>query len=264
VTRLLLTVGRKRCPYRCSYCFTDFSQYQTPLTLDEVMDRRVLMNGVHLLYPACDVDLFAMRRWPRYLSDAVELGVSISISTKAALHAADVEQLQEFSQRLARSGHVLKVGVSVTTRSRARDLEPRAPTYEARLETLRQLRVGGVATALVLRPLLADVAPDEYASIVQEAAAYTDCVLTGPEYLDDLADHPRRVITAPHDPPLARVVGWAAGSPSWLGREAVAQETRVRETAGTYGLRVFESDGALMDHLISRASGAERAGFAAA
>jgi|GEM_PF-6098805 len=30
--RLLLTVRGGKCPFRCAYCFADFSQYQRPMT----------------------------------------------------------------------------------------------------------------------------------------------------------------------------------------------------------------------------------------
>jgi len=252
--RLLLTVGRKRCPFRCTYCFTDFSQYERPLTIEEVEGMPNRLRGIDVVYPACDVDLFALKQWPRLLRRAAALGPSISISTKAALDREAVRDLAEIARDLESRGMVLKIGVSISTSSRCDELEPHAPGYRRRLETLERLALDGIPSALILRPLLVDVAPNEYEAIVADASPFTDLILTGPEHLDNDQAHSRHHPRAPHPRPRARPITWAVNKPHWASRSAPAQERAARRAATKFGLKVFDTDLSLMAYLIYRGS----------
>lgn len=254
MNRLLLTIGQKRCPYRCSYCFTDFTQYERPTTLESVEKCPGQLTGVDVIYPACDVDLFALKRWPELLARAADLGPAISLSTKAALGQGDVDALLAIDEQMRARGSVLKVGISFSTRTRCHELEPRAPRYRQRLESLQRLAGAGIFTALVLRPLLVDIAPSEYEAIVEDAAVFTPRILIGPEHLDDDEHHSRRHPRVPHQPPAQRVVSWAVDSPRWTSRDAIAQERAVRQAAWRRGLHLFESDLDLMASVIENAS----------
>lgn len=250
--RLLLTVGRKQCPFGCAYCFTDFSQYERPLTVEDVEREPRHLHGVDVLYPACDVDLFALKSWPQILERAVALGPSISLSTKAELDHTAVARLRKAVDLMSSRGRLLKVGVSISTQSRCEELEPHAPAYIQRLQTLNRLSSAGIPTALVLRPLLVDISPSEYESIIEDAAPSISHVLTGPEHLDDNPTHSRHSAQAPHPPPEKRAVHWAVNAPLWTGRTAPVQERAVRLAAAQRGLRVFETDLDLMQDLMRR------------
>ena len=252
--RLMLTVGRKRCPFRCSYCFADFSQYEAAVTADQLEDRPDLLNGVEVIYPACDVDLFALRSWKRHLSKVVGFGLPMSLSTKAYVDAERSSQVRGFHDQAQAAGGLLKVGVSISTSSRIAELEPRAPSYEQRIETLANLADQEIPTALILRPLLVDVAPAEYTAIVEDAAPYTNYVLTGPEYLDRDRQHSRHFLTGAQVHSRAKVVEWAHQKPVWFNREAIPQEAAVRAAARQQGLRVFDSDMSLITQLRTESS----------
>jgi hypothetical protein len=245
----MLTVGRKRCPFRCSYCFADFSQYERPVTLDDVESDRRLLAAVDVVYPACDVDLFALARWRDHLQRTARLGTSISISTKAQLDRGAVAVIAAVARELAARGQVLKVAISVSTRSRAAEYEPRAPSYQDRMATLRRLADGGVPTALVLRPLLAEIPAHEYATIVRDTPRGIRYVLTGPEHLDADPGHARRAIGTGLGAPRSGPVAWARDSPTWLRRDAGAQEAAVNLAAAGRDMRVFQNDMALMSRL---------------
>jgi hypothetical protein len=206
---------------------------------------------VDVVYPACDVDLFALRRWREHLAHACALGPSISVSTKASLTEADVEEIRLHSESLVQRGRVLKIGVSFSTRERVRVLEPNAPSYSKRMDTLRLLSQAGIHTALVLRPLLPDVRPEEYAAIVDDGHAFTDIVLTGPEHLDDDPEHARQQIRGAE--PVTRVsIAWLETAPDWPSRRSFAQEVAVRRQAERHGMTVFDSDSEVMAAALNR------------
>lgn len=247
--RLLLTVGRKRCPFRCRYCFADFSQYDRPPTIDDVEADPELLTGVDVVYPACDVELFALRGWRNVLARAASLQRHVSISTKASLSESDVRDVALVSAQLRDAGLLLKVGISFSTRDRIDVIEPRAPSYGARLATLRALHAHGVATALVLRPLLVDVPTDEYLGILGDARPMTRVLLTGPEHLDSDMGHDRR---APLGGSVRRgSVRWAERVPVWETRFSQHIEL-VEAAARGLGFWSARSDLDVIDYLAER------------
>jgi DNA repair photolyase len=221
MNRLFLTVHAKRCAFGCSYCFAEFSQYDVPPALEEVERGEVDLSEVDVVYPACDVDLFAMRgRWADVMERSVRLGRSISVSTKAALTVEQVDALGMWSQQMRERGRVLKVGVSASTMSRCDEIEPRAALWHERLTVLRQLADVGVPTCLVLKPLLADISLDEYRHMLDQASTHADAVVIGDEYVDDERDRRRQSQADLNGSLGSRRVRWLNGQPRWLVREA--------------------------------------------
>jgi DNA repair photolyase len=95
--RLLLTIDQTPCPFGCTYCFAAFHGYERPKTMREVCENPSLLDSVDVVYPACDVDLFARSDALKILSQAIRWKRSISISTiefrksnvrKTPIHAA--------------------------------------------------------------------------------------------------------------------------------------------------------------------------------
>ena len=255
LSRVLLTIDGRPCPFGCRYCFTRFSQYEAPLTLAAVEADPSLLGDAAVLYPACDVDLFARRDALEVVERTARLGRSISISTKARIRPSVVEALGAVSARLAGEGRVLKVAVSISAKARAAEIEPHTPAYRFRLATLAALASAGVPTALVLRPLLPDVPIGEYEEILEDARGLATAVLVGDEYVD--RDPERRRPIAGDDPLATRAVNWAAGRPTWPVRDQAARAEHLTQAARTLGLRVYASDlelmGALLGHVAASA-----------
>jgi len=238
--RILLTLADTRCPFGCQYCFAEFSQYERPLTLEDVEHTPNLLEDADVIYPACDVDLFATRRPLDILRRTAALGRSISVSTKATLSHQLVTKLAEVAQELESRERILKVGISISTKYSCGRIEPRAANYSARIENLRLLRRAAIPNCLVLKPLLFDVPVEEYCEIISDVAGLTECILIGDEYLD---------ISNPRISPgtaTQRAVTWVVNKPSWPVSSAPGHAERIQMCAEGLGLRVFESDLAVM------------------
>lgn len=92
----------------------------------------------------------------------------VAITTKAALVTRDIDILAPMAQkRLAR------VYISITTldRALARELEPRAPTPELRLQTIRALTAAGIPTGLMVAPVIPGLTDDEIERVLEAGAA---------------------------------------------------------------------------------------------
>jgi hypothetical protein len=241
----MLTIDRRRCRFGCTYCFSDFSQYEQIPSLADVEATPTMLDGIDIVYPACDVDLFARRDANNVLLRCEALGRSISLSTKAELAAAVLDGIEETSARMQRHGQVLKVGVSMSTKSRVSDIEPGTADYEVRLSNLASLAERGVPRALILRPLLQEIDFFEYESMILDCSPYVDAVVFGGEWLEagGAALDERSGVTW-------QEVAWLRDRPSWPHREDEKLETRLAECASSLGLRVFDSDLLLMQALL--------------
>jgi hypothetical protein len=254
--RLLLSLASEPCPFGCTYCFADFSQYAPGPTLDDVETNPCLLDGVQVIYPACDTDLFVRRDAAEVLIRTAALHRSISISTKARLRPTHIALLQRLNRELCEFGHLLKVGVSFSNRSRVSEIEPRTPTYARRLETLSRLQHAGIPTIAVIRPLLADIDDTEYEALIADVAPFVLGVLMGDEYLDAQESRrraPRHIATGPTGV-RARTVNWLANPTVWPVRETPGRIGRLSTYASSLGLWAYTSDLQVMDNLMRQAS----------
>lgn len=253
--RLLLSLASEPCPFGCTYCFADFSQYSPGPTLEDVEADSRLLDGVQVVYPACDGDLFVRRDAAEVLIRTAALRRSISVSTKARLRPSHITLLQRLNRELGELGQILKVGVSFSNRSRAKEIEPRTPTYDRRLETLGRLQDAGIPTIAVIRPLLADIDDAEYEALLADVALLAPGVLMGDEYLDAKESRrrvPSRTATGPTGV-RARSVKWLAPAAVWPVRETPGRIRRLSAHASSLGLAAYTSDLQAMDSLMRQA-----------
>lgn len=248
-SRILVSSSNDSCPFGCTYCFARFSQYRGGTHLDELIAS--LPNPPHadFLYPDCDGDLFASRDWRTVMDQIPLLPYSVSLSTKARIGAEQLDRSTKLQTQLRTFGRFLKIGVSVSTKHSASEIEPHTPAYDSRMESLRRLHAAGIPNALVLRPLLAEVSDEEYGEILKEARQHTERVLVGDEWLDSLVPRALQRPEAHQLEAKSTSVGWVPGQPRWTKRQVAGRIDRLRKFAGSLGYLYFESDMALMADL---------------
>lgn len=250
-TRLLTSPSAPPCPFACTYCFANFSQYQSMNGLEQLIEDPSQFPSADFLYPDCDNEFFVTPGWRGWLQSLAKMSYSLSFSTKARLADSHVRLLAEANLSLRGRGQFLKVGVSIGRKHALSEVEPGAPRYEQRIDTLRKLAESGVPNALVLRPLLAEVDVAEYREIVADAAPYTRVMLIGDEWLD--GEDPRvpasgmsKAQTSMHP------VNWLPDRPSWGKRRVSGLAEALHDAAALQRIECFDSDLALMAKLSLR------------
>jgi DNA repair photolyase len=95
-------------------------------------------------------------------------GHPVGIVTKSTLVLRDLDILARMAKR-----NLVKVAVSVTSLDAklSRTMEPRAPTPQRRLETLRQLVSAGIPTSAMVAPVIPALNDDEIERILEAVAA---------------------------------------------------------------------------------------------
>lgn len=152
------------CPFACVYCYIDDLGFPRgkaqPYSLSgeewllAITSNPFLLPGPHGTYlsfgSVCEpLHSLCFNITTSYLSKVRDhLSNPCQISTKASLSDEEVEKLAKSSPRL------INVLVTIVTLNRSRELEPKAPSPQERLETLKRLRSRGIPCFLFLRPLL--------------------------------------------------------------------------------------------------------------
>jgi len=97
-----------------------------------------------------------------------EAGHPVGIVTKSALVMRDIDILSEMAER-----NLAKVALSITTLDPklARAMEPRAPTPQRRLATVRALSNAGIPTAVMVAPIVPAINDSEIERILDAAKA---------------------------------------------------------------------------------------------
>lgn len=251
LTRMLMSIDDQACPFGCTYCFAQFEQYVPPSTLIDIEAEPARCANVDILYPACDSDLFARKDFEEILHRVGAFGKSVSVSTKAQVGDRAVSALRTLQRTLSSSGAVVKVGISISTKYSVSEIEPSTPGYDARIRSLARLRDENIPSALVLRPLLAEISDLEYEEILDDCSGLTRRVLVGDEWLDQSAKSPRAgILDRVSSVSIARV-NWISSRPEWSQRSMPGRVADLRQAAARLGLKLFESDLEIMSDVLN-------------
>lgn len=248
--RLMLTAPGPPCPFRCSYCFANFSDYATPDSIESLRQRLDTLPLDSIIYPACDVDLFARRDAVDLLGDILSWRRHISVSTKARLSRRTLVSLKEMAEQARQQHTVLKIGVSIAATTSLRRIEPNAPAFTERLRTLRCLVEAGVETALLLRPLLVDVPFSEIDELLRTCRELTNRVLIGEEYVDP--EEARSLMPGAASDTVIRhqTPSWAPAQVHWRQRTSPTRLQRATDVALNLDYSVCGNDQELIGLII--------------
>jgi DNA repair photolyase len=178
------------CEHGCIYCFARPSHAYLGLSPGLDFESRIFVKEAapellraELARPSYEVRTIALgantdpyqpaeRKYlltRRILEVLAELRHPVSIVTKSALVARDIDILKEMARdRLA------SVAISLTTLDRklARTMEPRAATPQRRLDTMRVLSDAGIPVCVLASPMIPALNDSELDHILEAAAAH--------------------------------------------------------------------------------------------
>jgi len=148
-----------------------------------------LPEEIKLIMLGCDTEFFQNRRQSiEILERLAESKRDISVITKLPLSPEFIERLKEINSKLAQNGNLMAFSISLTGLKSAKFWEPRVPSPEKRIETLRSAHNAGIKSMVALRPLLPAVPVSELEDIIKQTKDYCVGYYSGPLYLKDLDD----------------------------------------------------------------------------
>lgn len=167
------------CPHGCKYCYASFMKRFTghkeewgtfidikrctkPISKKKLTGKTVFLASVTDCYNSYEEKYCITQSILRQL---VDIGCTVSISTKSSLILRDVELLKQFKD--------ISVAMSVNTldESFKNDMD-KASSIETRMNTLKILHENGIHTVLFISPIFPVIT--EYKEIIEKSKLFVD------------------------------------------------------------------------------------------
>ena len=238
---------KSKCPGGCEYCFAQWGEQSPDFPL---IDTELTVNRAkkHIIYPCCDGDFNSNNLFFRYLERlSAQKNLIISISTKQLLPDDTLTFLKHIHESLRKNSGFLKLGVSITTKSMAEEIEPRVASYQERLDMLSRIESIGIPLAVTMKPILPFISLEEYKSIIEDTA-FVGRYLIGSLYVHPSTAFFKKYIDGKYVT-TPRKVNWVNGQCEWL---SVSQDLRLEQLQRYMTmkhLRGFFSDIGLIEDL---------------
>jgi DNA repair photolyase len=240
-SRVFATVSNQ-CPFKCIYCFVENRDYHKSKAIDResFAEIKAFAGSSDVIQPACDTELLLNPNWRALLLELVRLRKNISFATKLDIKDEDADFLSDINQLLQLSGHILNVGVTIVKTTDYKEIEPYAPAPVLRVETLKKLYERGIATNVIIRPVMPTLTNKEVEYIIASTHNFCFGYLIGPLYLNNAVQN----YLARHQIVAETVVK----APSWNNHYPIGAVycyeilAYIAEICATYHKRVYYSN----------------------
>lgn len=242
------------CEAGCRYCFAKWSDYGHQPDLK--FESEHVDSDRIVLYPCCDGDFFEQDEAIESIKPYTEAyeRVYVSLSSKIKPTDKKIMQLLGLNEWLMkRDKGFVKFAVSISNRSMLEELEPATMSYGERVELAGYIHSLGIPLSLTIKPVLPFITEEEYGSIMRDFSPYLDSVLIGGLYINKKSDFYARYIRDKYVC-TKRKVEWLINHPEWDYVEDTGKMEKIKTLAKDLGLRVFDSDVALIKALVEGGS----------
>ena len=237
------------CHGGCQYCFAQWNEY-APRFQPPSSELLINRTKKHVIYPCCDGDFVVCDSFFESMEQlSMRRNIIISISTKQSLSDDALASLKHIHKNLQINGGFLKVGISITTKSMIKTIEPGTSSYQKRIETLNRLATSGIPTAVTIKPMLPFISLEEYRNIIDDTA-FVGQYVTGSLYVCPNTEFFKKYIYE-KQPYSLRKVNWISDECEWL---YVSQDERIEQLHNYIegrNLQVFSSDLYLIESIAS-------------
>ena len=180
------------CPFDCEYCFIEDinpNQQRGVAYLSQKQFELIkqLPKEINLVMLGCDTEFFQSKQNSlEILEKLVVLNKDISVITKLSLPQDFIQQLNNIDNELNQHGNFLTFSESITCIDSAWMWEPKVPSSDKRIETLKDVHQQNIKTLVAIRPLLPTISNKELEMIVSLTKNYCYGYYSGPLYLKNL------------------------------------------------------------------------------
>ncbi|MFH2036158.1 MAG: NUDIX domain-containing protein [Candidatus Zixiibacteriota bacterium] len=253
--RVLVPIGG-RCKYECNYCYTKrhdvyFGEPNPQRTYEmlsklcseskEVLTAQIGYDNDPFINPKLGLDIITRLTW---------LPINIGFSTKAYISEETARRLALLRRIKLEEGYNLSGLITLTSIGSYSKLEPKAPTPERRLQSVRILSDKGIPILINLRPMLPDIVSEkEFQEVItrsKEAGALG--IVFGAFWTD-----PKGIVidglTNPKITPSETKIPWAPHGLNWLRYEDEQLTKRLMEFCKILNLMAFDSSAEAVNYL---------------
>lgn len=249
----VLTYSKLSCPLDCTYCFVDDMDFNQErgiayLSSEQYELLNQLPEDVRMIMLGCDTEFFQQKEEAmEILNILAEQNRDLSVVTKLPLAHEYIQQMKSVSDRVNDQGNIFSFSVSLPCTDSSPIWEPKVPSPERRIETLRNVHESDIKTLLALRPLLPTVSEEELEDIISRTKDYQHGYYSGPLYLKD-PEHPSLAGVADLDieeiqPP------WMPEGNTFFRVEKRGQMEMLESIIEKHGQNLYEGAADAMNHL---------------
>lgn len=191
----ILTYSQLSCPLDCRYCFVEDMNFNQKRDVAYLTEKQFELLGqlpeqIDTIMLGCDTEFFQSKKDSlEVLEKLSDLNKDISVVTKLSLPKDFIKKLKGIDIKLNQHNNFLSFSMSFPCLDSAKEWEPKVPSPESRIETLKIAYETGIKTMVAIRPLLPTVSDKELKQIVELTEDYCNGYYSGPLYLKNL-DHP--------------------------------------------------------------------------
>ncbi|TKJ44268.1 hypothetical protein CEE36_00570 [candidate division TA06 bacterium B3_TA06] len=208
------------------------------------------VNGIDVICPGCDSDLFAFEDAVEVLSSLSTLRKIISLSTKASIPKNSLERIAMLNKELIKHDSFIKISVALSSFHSVDSIEEGTANFEERLRNLKLLQHYDIPSSIYLRPLLPFVSDEEYKQIIDETSPYTRKYLLGGLFVDRESEFYTKFLQGNgHLRIRDKQVQWITSKPQWKYVDLPEKEDYVQRNVHSKGGMAFHSDLNLLDSI---------------
>lgn len=188
----VLTYSKMVCPLDCKYCFVDVLNNEQKRTFvylskEQFELLKKLPNEIRSIMLGCDTEFLQNRKEVIQLLDKlITLKKNISIITKLSLTKKFISELKLIQDKLNVQGNIMTFSISISCFKSSNFWEPKAPSPENRIKTLREAYSQGLKCMVAIRPLIPNISESEINEIIEKTSPYVFGYYSGPLYLKNL------------------------------------------------------------------------------
>ena len=187
----VLTYSKLICPLDCTYCFVnEMTQEQEKsvsyLTPEQINLLQNLPEHIKLIMLGCDTEFFQNKKDAlNVLNTLKNFGKDISVITKLPLSDTYIQEISLIAKEIEKNGNIFSFSISIPCfgEKSLQKYEPKVPSPERRVETLRKVFNEGIPTMVAIRPLLPDIEDAEIEKIIEATKDFSIGYYSGPLYL---------------------------------------------------------------------------------
>jgi DNA repair photolyase len=235
------------CSNKCLYCFANFERY----TKQDLFTSKEIEQDFEVVYPSCDGELTIDSDILDYVDRAKLLkNFSIlSFSTKKIIPNEILMRIKEINSELLKHDRgFIKISITITNKTRIKELEPNSSSYWERLQSLQILKEYNIPSSLIIKPVLPFISDNEYFQIIDDIKDITDDILIGGLYVDTKSGFYNNYIEGKY-PIERKKVAWLQDKPTWYYVNNDSKIKRIEEYISKNDLNYFVSDLDLLSSL---------------